>query len=264
MARRLSLRDRFFTPKVARAIMSPLGIVMAGAGVAGAIVAGLPVAAAAGVGALAWAVRVAVAVPKSGRVARTNASSLRDPWRSFVAQARDRQGRFQRTVASTPAGPLHDHLAELSSRIDTAVDECWRIAGRGDDIDDALAQLDTAQARLRLIEMRRMPDTPSRGLTMASLQAQIDSADRLTAVSADASDRLRLLAARLDELVARAVELSVAAGDGDFDDVGLGSDVDGLVSEMEALRQAVDEADTAGRTGRAGGSSGSGMTLPNP
>ncbi|MBA3605267.1 MAG: hypothetical protein H0W46_04705, partial [Acidimicrobiia bacterium] len=51
---RASLRDRFFTPRVAKAIMSPLGIVLFGAGAAASILAGLPLAVAAGVGALAW------------------------------------------------------------------------------------------------------------------------------------------------------------------------------------------------------------------
>ena len=40
-----SFRDRFFSPKVARAMMSPLGIVLAGAGAAAGIVVGLPVVA---------------------------------------------------------------------------------------------------------------------------------------------------------------------------------------------------------------------------
>ena len=63
-----SFRDRFFTPKVARAMMSPLGIVLAGAGAAAGIVVGLPLVAAAGVGALAWGGRVLAAVPKDAAV----------------------------------------------------------------------------------------------------------------------------------------------------------------------------------------------------
>ena len=63
MSRR-SFRDRFFTPPVARAITSPSGILLAGAGASAAILAGLPIAAIAGLGAAAWAARVAVAVPR--------------------------------------------------------------------------------------------------------------------------------------------------------------------------------------------------------
>ena len=54
-------------------------------------------------------------------------------------------------------------------------------------------------------------------------------------------DRLRLLDARFDELVARTVEVSVGTGDTDV----LGDDVDGLVSELESLRIAMEETDRA-------------------
>ena len=59
---KLSFRDRFFTPKVAEAMMSPGGIVLAGVGAAVTILAGAPLIAAAGVGALAWGGRVLAAV----------------------------------------------------------------------------------------------------------------------------------------------------------------------------------------------------------
>ena len=46
-----------------------------------------------------------------------------------------------------------------------------------------------------------------------------------------------MLDARYDELVARAVEVSLGTGDSE----GLSHDVDDLVAELEALRQALDE-----------------------
>ncbi len=60
-------------------------------------------------------------------------------------------------------------------------------------------------------------------------------------MAAEARDRLRLLDARLDEAVARAVELSLGAGDAAAAG-GLQGDVDQLVEEMEALRVALDDA----------------------
>ena len=63
MARR-SFKDRFLTPQVAKAIMSPLGIVLFGVGTAGAVLVGAPLVAAAGVGALVWGGRVLAAVPR--------------------------------------------------------------------------------------------------------------------------------------------------------------------------------------------------------
>jgi len=63
MARR-SFKDRFLTPPVAKAIMSPLGIVLFGVGTAGAVLIGAPLVAAAGVGALVWGGRILAAVPR--------------------------------------------------------------------------------------------------------------------------------------------------------------------------------------------------------
>ena len=62
----------------------------------------------------------------------------------------------------------------------------------------------------------------------------------MIAVAQDAQDRLRLLDARLDEAVARAVELAIQAEDvGELG--GLGGDVEELVSEMESLRVGLEE-----------------------
>ena len=61
----------------------------------------------------------------------------------------------------------------------------------------------------------------------------------MDAVVNDAQDRLRLLDARLDEAAARVVELSVEASDEGM--LGLSSDVDDVVTDMEALRQALEE-----------------------
>ena len=87
--------------------------------------------------------------------------------------------------------------------------------------------------------------------TMQALSAQVDSARRLETIANDARDHLRMLDAKFDELVARAVEVSVGAGDSNL----LGNDVDELVSELESLRVALDE------TNRAESASGS---LPPP
>ena len=68
-------------------------------------------------------------------------------------------------------------------------------------------------------------------------------------VIGDADGRLRLLNARLDEAAARTIELSVQAHDV-TELGGLGDDVDEMVDEMEALRQAIEE--TGGGTAAAG------------
>jgi hypothetical protein len=238
---RRSFKDRFLTPPVARAIMSPLGIVLFGAGTAAAILAGLPILGAGAVGLGAWAARVIAAVPRDPSRAKLQASSLAEPWKSYVTSAQDAKQRFDRIVGDMTAGPLRQRLAELASRLEDGVDESWRIARRGNDITNALGKLDTISAQAELAQLRAQigarptgmqGPTASETQTIQALEAQLASADRLQTVAGDARDRLRLLDARFDELVARAVEVSVGAGDTTL----LGNDVDQLVTELESLR----------------------------
>jgi hypothetical protein len=245
MARR-SFRDRFFTPRVAEAIMSPLGILLAGVGTAAGILVGLPVVAAAGVGVAAWGGRVLAAVPRDTPTTRVAPSSLSEPWRSYGLQAEESKRRFDRVVESVSPGPLRQRLELLSGRLDEGVDEACRIARRGHEISTAIGEIDTVSAEAELTDLRRQlgPDDPSpaQGQTIEALEAQLASARRLTALAEQSRDRLRVLDARFDELLARTVEVSVGSGDTDV----LGQDVDGLVNELEALRIAMDEADRAG------------------
>ena len=64
---------------------------------------------------------------------------------------------------------------------------------------------------------------------------QRDTAARLDGVIDRAQSELRLLDARLDEAVARTLELSAHASTGAAAASGLGADVDSLVTEMESL-----------------------------
>jgi hypothetical protein len=57
----------------------------------------------------------------------------------------------------------------------------------------------------------------------------------------ETADRLRLLDARLDELVAKAVEVSVGAADSSW----LSNEVDGVVGELESLRLAIEDTNSA-------------------
>lgn len=235
-----SFRDRFFTPTVAGAIMSPVGILLAGAGTALGIVVGAPIAAAVGIGVAAWAVRVAVAVPRQPKAESIDPFTLSEPWRNFVQEALQQQHRFERATASTKPGPLRERLGEIEDRIQAGVRECWRIALRGHDIEKAVGQLDMRSAQQQLALLARDGIDASEQTTAVALQAQLDSYQRMRRVSKDTADRLRLLDARLGEAVARAIELSVSAGSS-ADASGLTSDIDDVVGEMEALRQALEE-----------------------
>jgi len=251
----MSLRDRIYTPKVARAMMSPLGILLAGAGAAVGIATGLPLLAAAGLGAAAWGGRVMAAIG-TGRDAdspRVPAQQLSEPWRSYALQAENAKRRFDQIVRSVGAGPLRTRLEGLSGRLDEGIDESWRIARRGHEIVAAIGTIDTQSAERELAELHQSVDdrAPSAAEqeTAKSLEAQLASAQRLGDLATRSRDRLRLLDARFDELVARTVEVSVGSGDTDV----LGNDVDGLVTELEALRTAMEETDQAARGGLAAG-----------
>ena len=221
--------------------MSPLGIVLAGAGTAVGIVAGLPIAAAVGVGALAWGGRVLAAVPGDDPSPKVAPSRLSEPWRTYAVQAEDAKKRFDRVVATVPGGPLRERLQQLSGRLSEGIDESWRIARRGHELQGAIGTIDTTSAQHELAAMRvdigERDPSPAEVETMEALEAQLASAGRLVTLAERSRDRLRLLDARFDELVARTVEVSVGSGDTDV----LGDDVDGLVSELESLRIAMEE-----------------------
>ena len=247
MARR-SFRDRFLTPGVARAIMSPFSILLFGAATAGTILIGLPIAAAAAIGAGVYGVKVLAAMPRGDKNdTRVDAFVLSEPWRGYIQGAQSAKLRFDRTVAGTHEGPIRDRLTELGTRLDDGIREAWRIASRGDDIDAAIGQLDTTVAVANLAQLRAQArqgvTTADMASTMQSLEAQIASAERMQTVSSSTRDRLRLLDARFDELVARAVEVSVGAGDSSV----LGNDVNDLVTELEGLRLAVEDTNRADR-----------------
>jgi hypothetical protein len=261
---RIRFRDRFFTPPVGRALSSPWSILLLGGVTAGAIVAGIAAPIAGVLGAAAYGARVLFAMPRKERGERIDPFVLREPWRGYVKGAQSSKLRFDRTVESTRPGPLHDRLSELSSRLDDGIQESWRIACRGDDIDRALSQLDTREAEVELAQLKAQAADPASSgdlaETIESLEAQLNSAERMRKVSTSTRNRLRLLDARFDELVARAVEVSIGSGDSGV----LGNDVDDLVTELESLRLAIDDTAKAEDGAAAPSSSALGQEAPNP
>ncbi len=243
-----SFRDRLLTPQGARAITSPGGILLAGAVAAGAVVAGLPVVAAVPLGLVGWAANVVRRLPRGPRGPRIDPFTLQEPWRRFVQEALQARTRFNEAVSRAPAGPLRDHLGEIAARMETGVNECWLIAGRGEKLVEARHGIDLPDVERQLAEVIG-PESggaadPSADRVVQALEAQRATAQRLDRVIDQARSELRLLDARLDEAVARTLELSAQAST-DSTVAGLGTDVDALVTEMEALRQALEETSAA-------------------
>ena len=112
----MGFRDRFYTRRTARAMMSPLGILLAGAGAAVGIVTGLGIPGEIGIAAAAWAARVAIAMPQPRRGPTMDAYALGEPWRRFVLNAQAARNRFHDAVASTRPGPVRERLSGTASR----------------------------------------------------------------------------------------------------------------------------------------------------
>jgi hypothetical protein len=242
----MALRDRFFTATTARAILSWRLLLGVGAGVVAGIVVGAATGLALGilsglvVGAAVYAGAVHRAMPRPATLPRIDPFTVSEPWRQLVQGAQRAGTRLHATVAAAPAGPLHDRLVSIAAKLDEGLAESWTIARRGDELDDAVRRLDPTALRSKLATLeRRQAASPSADLVAAieSVRLQVASAERLTALSAQTADRLRLTQTRLDELVARAAEVSVGASDTD----AYASAVDDLVVELEALRLAVEE-----------------------
>ena len=243
------LPERVRTPPVARAVVSPTAFLAAGLGMSAAILGGVPLIGAAVVGVLAWAGRVALAIPRKPAGDHVDPFAVGEPWRRFVQDALQAQARFDQTVRQARAGPIRDHLAEIGRRIGDGVGECWRIAKQGNTLEGALKTLNIDGIKQELAQVHaERTDSGTDSGTQASLakteeaiKAQLDSAVRIQRVSSDARNRVRLLNAQLDEAVARAVELSVQTGDPSALSP-LGADVDNLVNELESLREGMEEA----------------------
>lgn len=235
----MTLRDRFYTERTAAALLS-WRLPAAAAVAIVAVVVGAHWGLAVLIGLVAYAGLVYLAMPRPTRSVAIDPFTVSEPWRQFVAAAQ-RSGRvLNETVDKTADGPLKQRLAEIVGRLDTGLAEVWSIANRGDQIDDAIRRLDPTALRSKLQTLEREAERDGSGdvaKAASSVKAQLGSAERLKAQSADTAGRLRLTQTRLDELAARATEVSVGASDSEV----FASDVDDLIVEIESLRLAVDE-----------------------
>lgn len=239
----MGFRDRFYTPTTARALLSWRILVGVGVGAAVAV-AGLPVAAAAAIGAAVYAATVAGAMPKRARPPRIDPFVLGEPWRQLMQQAQGAGRKLRSNVTDANDGPLKETMHSVAEQLEHGLAEAWEVAKRGDAIDDAVRRLDPTALRSRLETLRvKAEASPSdeADAAVASVERQIDTAERLKQQSADTATSLRLTQTQLDELVARASEVQI----GTVDTEAYQRDVDDLVIKLEALHQAVEETRTA-------------------
>ncbi len=185
-----------------------------------------------------WSARVFVANRIARRVGalprRIDPFALREPWRFFVRDALQARNRFREAVSVATDGPLRDRLAEIGLQLDRGVEQSWEIAQRGQQLTDTRRLIDVdALSRTRAA----LADGDPR---MGSIDAQIESHERLTARETGTREQLEALDSRLDEAVVRAAELGTRAGAiGELESAGTA--VSEIVQDLEALRQGLDD-----------------------
>jgi hypothetical protein len=232
----VGFRDRFYTPKTAQAILS--WRILLGFGVAAAaILLGLNPVLGIAFGVVAYGASVGASMPRDRRV-RIDPFTVQEPWRQFVQGAQGAAIKLEQTVDAAGDGPVRDRMQAVSEKVQHGLDETWQIARRGHEIDEAVHRLDPTALRSKLDTLRQRDDADA---AIASVESQLASVDRLKEQSTRTSNRLRLAQTRLDELVARAAEVSIGAGDTDAYE----HDVEDLVVELEGLRLALEETRTA-------------------
>jgi hypothetical protein len=148
---------------------------------------------------------------KKKKKERIDPFTLTDPWRSFVQDAQQAKARFGRIIEGVQDGPLRDRLHDIDGRVDDGLHACWRIAVTG------------YQLHKTLLEVA---DTNS------------DAVTRMRSRETDTAQKLAALTKNLDEAVARAAELATGQLGG-LD--AMASDIDSVVDDLEALRQAIAE-----------------------
>ncbi len=234
--------------RLADALTSPTSLLVGGVVGGVAIAAAGPIGIIAGLGTWVAATLLHLRKPAAAMITKVKVDpfTISEPWRRYVQSAQSAQGRFTRAVNETPKGPVQDRMRDIEERINAAVTECWQVSQEGHRLSRAVDQLNVSElgkdvAALKQEQARNSDPTRASVLedTMRSLQSQVDGAQRLLNLRTATEDRLRDLDAKLDELVARGVELSVTGSIVEMD--SLGSDVQNVIDEMEALRRAMTE-----------------------
>ena len=239
----MGFRDRFYTPTTAKALLSWRILLGVGAGAASAV-AGLPIVVAVGAGAAVYAATVAAAMPRGPEKVNIDPFVLGEPWRQIMQQAQGSGRKLRSTVAEADDGPVKATMEGIAEQLERGLGEAWAIARRGNEIDHAVRRLDPTALHSRLATFREQAaaaPSPEHDAAIASVERQIETAERLKRQSAETATSLRLTQTRLDELVARASEVQFGA----VDTVAYRRDVDELVIRLEALHQAVEETRTA-------------------
>jgi hypothetical protein len=168
--------------------------------------------------------------------------TLEDPWRSFVAHALTERQEIVTAVATNPSGPMRDRLQVLADHVDNGMTECWQLAQEGQRLTAARARIDTAAVVQELRHLQALQAHPSLTQAAQALQAQLDTARRIEGEISTTYNGLLLMNARLGEVEARVIELSVRPN-ALKEVAAVETVVESVVDELVAIRQALTEMD---------------------
>lgn len=151
-----------------------------------------------------------------------------------VADALEARRRYAEVVAGAAPGPVRDRLAEAGARLDAGVASLWDVAQRATQVERTLATLDPDRATDDYKRAKRDGADPQLEQVLAQRFASVQ---RLLNTLDDTDDRLRLLDARLGAAVASAAEVALGITAPDL----VGTELDGVVTELDSLRTALVE-----------------------
>lgn len=232
--------------RLAPVVRSPAALGLGGAGLGVGLVSGLAALPALAVALGADATGTAVALMRRRwrrpPVERIDPFTLGETWRGPVKGAMQAAARYHQVVQSTPPGPVRERLIDIGASIDRGIEECWRVARRGDALAGELSALDGPGTQRRLVEAGEASDDT----LVPSLRSRLASAERLEVMVDQARRHLVALEARLHEAVATAVEVSQLLGEAGGGG-HLAPEVDEVVDQLVALRSALDETDDVGQ-----------------
>jgi len=170
------------------------------------------------------------------------APTLNDPWQWFVSQALAWQREIVTAVANTPPGPMQDRLQVLAEHVDTGMTECWQLAQGGQRLTEARARINTPAITQQLSRLQAPETNPSLTQAAQAYQAQLDTGTRIDGEISSTYNGLLLLNARLGEVAARVIELSVRPH-ALKEVAAVESVVESVVSQLVGIRQALTEMD---------------------
>ena len=144
------------------------------------------------------------------RAVAGGAAPLLRPWNRLAVDATHARERFVRTVEQVPPGPLRSRLTDVAREVDAAVADAQWLAREGSATDRAYREVSAAltQQRRRSRSLTAAPADLAHDL-LASTRAQRASAQRLEHASQQSLCQLQLIVARLHELTAHTLELSM-------------------------------------------------------